>query len=645
VKNLSHNINLKILFLSKYPPIEGGISSRTYWLAKALGQIGHEVHIVTNAQEVEECYRERIDDSDEQFYVPGNVCVHSTNPSSSANPMHIPTSKAYAEKLVNLAVEIIEKHDIDVIDSWYLLPYGVSGFLAKTITAKPQILRHAGSDIGRLFSSPSYQILFRSLFKQVDKIVTYLGSKDFFIELGVPDSKLVIIPKVNVDPSVFNPDVKPLNLSQYSVRPSDKRPVITYIGKIPYLWESRGIGELIESASKIKEDFVLLFCANGTGKEKFLEFVRGRKMENRIVFIDFLPPWRIPALIKASTCVIVPERDFPVSSHLPNLPLEVMAVGKCLVLSTELHQKDPYNKLIDNESALIADPRDINLFKKTLEKVIKNPSRAEEIGSQAYSCFRTINNYSSYIDQNIVLYEEVFKRASARSMFATYKELYEEVEEETWIKASEKYHIWVEHSNNWIDITIPLVEILSDEEKSNSLVFFRLVELHKLLYIIHLNVCGGTYHLAIRELRYALESMIQAFCLDIEHPKTTIVCKLEIIKELEKLVGRKLIKRLEIDSSVKQKASEIYSYLSKFIHSSYKELEPVIRRGKVDTRVTFSFDKELFDICERLTNEVMDVLYYLIFMRFLNLENKIKDRVIQSFKKQNCTLTLSLIKK
>ncbi len=49
---------MRICFIGKYPPIEGGVSSHAYWLAKALGKKGHEVHVVTNAQEVEKEYCE-----------------------------------------------------------------------------------------------------------------------------------------------------------------------------------------------------------------------------------------------------------------------------------------------------------------------------------------------------------------------------------------------------------------------------------------------------------------------------------------------------------------------------------------------------------------------------------------------------------
>ena len=87
---------MKICFISKYPPIEGGISSSTYWLARGLGERGHEVHIVTNALEVEDEYRETLDINDPN-YSPKNVYIHSTDPSPTieANPSNIPFSKMY----------------------------------------------------------------------------------------------------------------------------------------------------------------------------------------------------------------------------------------------------------------------------------------------------------------------------------------------------------------------------------------------------------------------------------------------------------------------------------------------------------------------------------------------------------------------
>jgi len=110
---------MRICIISKYPPIEGGVSARVYWLTKALGEKEHEIHIVTNAQEVEEEYKERIDDNREE-YPPQNVYIHNIN--SDNNPWHIPFSKAYTERITNLAIEVIEKYNIQLIDSYYILP-------------------------------------------------------------------------------------------------------------------------------------------------------------------------------------------------------------------------------------------------------------------------------------------------------------------------------------------------------------------------------------------------------------------------------------------------------------------------------------------------------------------------------------------
>src|SRR5680860_987321 len=48
---------VRICIVSKFPPIEGGIASRTYWRVRRLLDAGHEVAVVTNAGSVESDYR------------------------------------------------------------------------------------------------------------------------------------------------------------------------------------------------------------------------------------------------------------------------------------------------------------------------------------------------------------------------------------------------------------------------------------------------------------------------------------------------------------------------------------------------------------------------------------------------------------
>jgi len=398
---------VRTCFISKYPPIEGGVSARVYWLAKALGERGHEIHIVTNAQEVESEYKEKIDNN-EQEHTPKNVHLYSTGPNN--NPWHIPFSKAYAERIANLAIEVIEKYDIQLIDSHYALPYGIAAFIAKNITGRPQILRHAGSDISKLFASSSYNTLFKAIFQRVDKIITIPPLKKMFLSFGMPESRIAFDEKVSVDTKAFNPEVSPFHLPEYIKREIPKYPIITYIGKINYYWKSKGLYELIEAVQEIKDDFLLLFVANGRGLREFQNLVREKNLEKRSIFIGFVPPWKIPSIIKLSTCVVVPEREFPIQNHTPILPREVMAVGKCLILSKELYDRGCYGNLTDGENALLIDPRNIKQFRTMIKDIIRHPDTASRIGQNAYKVSREIENFKEYIDHTIDLYTSLIER-------------------------------------------------------------------------------------------------------------------------------------------------------------------------------------------------------------------------------------------
>ena len=49
--------SVRICIIGKFPPIQGGVSARTYWGAHDLAARGHEVHVVTNAKEVRPPFR------------------------------------------------------------------------------------------------------------------------------------------------------------------------------------------------------------------------------------------------------------------------------------------------------------------------------------------------------------------------------------------------------------------------------------------------------------------------------------------------------------------------------------------------------------------------------------------------------------
>lgn len=403
---------MRICFISKYPPIEGGISSSTYWLAKGLGERGHEVHIVTNALEVEDEYRENLE-TDDQTYTPKNVYVHSTDPSPTveANPSHIPFSKMYCEKLASLAIQIIEKYDIDIIDSWYLIPYCVSGFLAKSFTGVPQIIRHGGSDLQRLYPSPYLNNLLDKVIKSVDAIITDHVMMSFFQNMGIPSPKIIPMQRVPVNTGAFNPEVSPLDLTPYLTNQKHfpDIPIIGYVGKITYHFETKGLCELLDVCSSIKEDFLLLFVANGKKLNQFKHLVKNANLENKTIFLDFLPPWQIPSVLKACTCVVVLEKETsPVLKyHTPSLPAEALTTGRCVLLSDPLQKKEPYSNLKNGKEVLVVDPRNTEKIRGMLEMLIKNPDTANTIGDNGYRAIINYERFDEYLDKIIALYKSI----------------------------------------------------------------------------------------------------------------------------------------------------------------------------------------------------------------------------------------------
>lgn len=385
---------MKICIIGKYPPIEGGTSSKVYWLSKALGERKHEIHIVTNALEVEDEYREILGINDPN-YSPKNVYVHSTDPSPTiqANPSHIPFSKMYCEKLASLAIKVIEEYNLEIIDSWYLIPYCVSGFLAKSFTKIPQVIRYGGSDLQRLYPSPYLNNLLDKIIKTANPTIT----------------NLIPMQKVTVDSQTFRPNVTPIDLSSYAPNQkySSDVPIVTYIGKITYHFETKGLCELLEACSKINKDYLLLVVANGKKLNEFKKLVKNANLMEKTIFLNFVPPWQIPSILQVSTCIVALEKiNSPILKyHTPTLPAEALAIGKCVLMSEALHEKNPYNKLENEKEILTVDPNNTKQIREILERLIKNPEIANNIGLGGYKTFSKFNQFNKYIEKTIELYK------------------------------------------------------------------------------------------------------------------------------------------------------------------------------------------------------------------------------------------------
>ena len=141
----------RICLVSKYPPIQGGVSASSYWTARGLAERGHHVDVVTNAHEVIPEYRLLLEPRDSSWLEPrfpvtgGSVRVQQTQPFGPST-YYISPANPFVSKLAGLAIDVI-RDGAEIVIARYFEPYGVAGYLAAQATGAKLVLSHSGSDL------------------------------------------------------------------------------------------------------------------------------------------------------------------------------------------------------------------------------------------------------------------------------------------------------------------------------------------------------------------------------------------------------------------------------------------------------------------------------------------------------------------
>lgn len=175
----------------------------------------------------------------------------------------------------------------------------------------------------------------------------------------------------------------------------------------------------------------------------------------------------------------------------------------------------------------------------------------------------------------------------------------------------------------------------------SSLALMCLIELVRVSGHIIFFSFNGLYRNAFDNIRYALESIVQALYIDNRHPKTPLETKIEILKEVEdkrEYHAVRLIDELEIDH--KDKLKKEYRKLSRIIHPSHKQIIATLDDLKGHKGVPVTID------CEEISRiyDSMIGMYDIFFFLFVTYFPEVKDALkknpdfIKSIKVYNLTL-------
>ena len=408
---------MKICFIGKYPPIEGGVSTRNYWTAYALAQRGHEVSFVTNAGEVEDRFRIRLAADDAGWYEPrferGFVrVVSSSTPEDKL--AYIPSANPFVTKLASLATQTVREHGCEIVIASYFEPYAVAGYLATRFTGVPLVITHAGSDLGRLMKEPELATTYKEVLKAADCVLTGRRFRDRFAGFGVAPERVGVDAPFALATHVFNPSAQPLTEpgayavvtkhpdgTPASLENARTRPCIGIYGKIG---AAKGSFDLVEALGALRREgveFNLLAMTDGHDvlTRRFREALIAAGLADRTYLLPFVPNWRVPSFIRSCATVCFLERDFPIVSHGPIVAREVLACGVPLVLSREIANKQVFRDAIaDGENVrLVEDPKDHAELAAVLRAMLADPARAAEIGANGRALSAAIEDSQRFV--------------------------------------------------------------------------------------------------------------------------------------------------------------------------------------------------------------------------------------------------------
>ncbi len=166
---------LRVALLSKFPPLEGGIAARTYWLARGLASRGYEVHVITHGASSGGVYNTESVANSEAF--PANLIVHR---SPDEIPWHVPEDQQQALALLDSTIRVVRENGIEVLDSGYLVPFGIVGCLGKRLTGVCHVVRHGGSDVEKFIKPGVFGALTSQVIGDADAVDTEEHLKELF---------------------------------------------------------------------------------------------------------------------------------------------------------------------------------------------------------------------------------------------------------------------------------------------------------------------------------------------------------------------------------------------------------------------------------------------------------------------------------
>lgn len=357
----------KILLIGKYPPMQGGVASKTFWLYKKLTQTGFTLRVVT-VESVNYSVPVKKDD----------IKVFSVDKTSV--PWHIPNSNLYFDRLLNKCFEALDDFTPDIIETNYLWPFcSVAIHLSKVLN-KPLLIRHAGSDILKFHISGEFRNIMKRYFEQAAIIVSNNTSMEIVSELCNDKTKIRLMDRYMPDPDYFR-DMK--YTKEYD---------ILFAGKINYHWKLKGISYLLDHIKTNK--LQALFLCNGNYINEIYSLISEQKLENNIEIQKFVHPSEMPGIISKCKSVWCWDEEGSVEDF-SNMIWETCYCNVACLINERVEKTTTLKKLKELFPGKFLNFRHEESILYQIDKICSN----DQINLETIT-----KEFKKYIDRNISIY-------------------------------------------------------------------------------------------------------------------------------------------------------------------------------------------------------------------------------------------------
>lgn len=412
---------MRIVFVTKFPPLQGGVSTEAYWNAIELGRCGHHVAVLSiGSADCESSARAVMLPDDYRVLsnlgVGSQVLLFATSP--FAPYVVVPQSLCTTARLYGRGIELLDENRPDWIVGNYFQPFGVVAAQLAAARGIPLIVRHAGSDIGSLSEHPDLAPAYREMLRRATYVLTshQTEARQRLLGLGVQPRKMRSFPMTAI-PDVFGAPIHPFALTEYSSAAPDyfrsmglSEDLVRRLSAVNAKWPNasgpvfcvfskagrvKGIYDLVKALKELADAgcafrFVSCVAGNVNALRTYIENIVGvSTLANRSLLLPFIPCWRMPALLSLIDVAFVLERNFPIRFHTPRVVREILAAGARLVVSSEVWNKQPFRNLEGFDHVVVAqDPTNPSDIVGAVRRVLENATLAIQDRESRRAAFR-----------------------------------------------------------------------------------------------------------------------------------------------------------------------------------------------------------------------------------------------------------------